>query len=148
MTIPKYSAVADAYRPRGDKRPYLRTPEEVAGLFRPLVRRSREHLIVLCLNSHAQLTASETVAVGSLNVARAAPRDVFAPAIKRDAAGIILVHNHPSGRAEPSEDDILFSRSIVRAGELLGIPCWDHVILATDGHVSLRARGVVPAVTP
>lgn len=148
MITPKYIAVADTYRPRSYNRPCLRSPEEVAVLLRPLVRRSREHLIVLCLNSHVQLTASETVAVGSLNVARAAPRDVFSPAIKRDAAGIILVHNHPSGRAEPSEDDLLFTRSVVRAGELLGVPCWDHVILAKDGHVSLRARGVVPAVTP
>lgn len=148
MKAPTYIAVADTYRPRADNRPLLRSPEEVAALYRPLVRRSREHLIVLCLNSHTQLLAAETVAIGSLNVARAAPRDVYAPAIKRDAAGIILVHNHPSGRAEPSDDDVQFTRSVVRAGELLGVPCWDHIVVAKDGHVSLRARGVVPSVTP
>lgn len=148
MSTPMYLAVADTYRPRADNRPTLRAPEEVAQLCRPLVKRTREHMLVLCLDSHVRLLASVTVAIGSLNVARATPRDVFSPAIKHDAAGVVLVHNHPSGRAEPSEDDVLFTRSVIRAGEILGISCWDHVIVAKDGHVSLRARGVVPAWSP
>ncbi len=148
MTIPNYVAVADSYRPRADRRPAISTPDDVARLCRLLVRRSREHLIVLCLDSHTRLIVSETVAVGSLNVARATPRDVYAPAIKRDAAGLILVHNHPSGSAEPSEDDLLFTRSVVRAGGILGVPCWDHVIVARDGYASLRARGALPEGGP
>lgn len=145
MKTPKYIVVADTYRPRPDNRPLLRDPDEVAALCRPLVTRSREHLLVLCVDAHTRLIARETVAVGSLNVARATPRDVFVPALKRDAAGVLLVHNHPSGCAEPSADDIQFTRSVLRAGEFLGIPCWDHVVVAQDGHVSIRARGVIQA---
>ncbi len=148
MPTPLYLAVADTYQPRPDRRPILTKPEEVAALCRQLARRKREHLLVLCLDSHSRLLASVTVGIGSLNVARATPRDVFLPAITTNAGGVILVHNHPSGKAEPSDDDILFTRSVVRAGELLGVSVWDHVILARDGHVSLRARGIVAGTTP
>ena len=53
-----------------------------------------------------------------------------------------MVHNHPSGVAEPSEDDVLFTRAVARAAALMGVPLWDHVVVARCGHASLRARGV------
>lgn len=137
-----YVAVADSYRPRTDNRPKIKEPQDVYALCRRLTSRRREHLLALMLDAQTALIAAETIAIGSLNVARATPRDVLAPALRRDAAGIILVHNHPSGVAEPSQDDVMFTRSLNRACALVGVPLWDHVVLARDGHVSMRARGL------
>lgn len=141
--MPTYAAVRDSYSPQPDRRPLVRTPEDVAKLLKPLVRRKREHMVVLLMDAVGRLTRTETVAVGSLNVARATPRDILAPALKHDSAGIVLVHNHPSGSAEPSEDDVQFTRALDRAAVLMGIPLWDHIVIAQDGYVSLRFRGVV-----
>ncbi len=125
-----------------DRRPAVRDPEDVVREVRDIAAALREHLVGLYLDAHARLIARETLAVGSLNVARATPRDVLEPALRLLAAGFVMAHNHPSGVAEPSEDDVLFTRSVGRAGVLLGVPLWDHVVVARGGHVSLRARGV------
>lgn len=125
-----------------DRRPAVRDPEDVVREVRDIAAAPREHLVGLYLDAHARLIARETLAVGSLNVARATPRDVLEPALRLLAAGFVMAHNHPSGVAEPSEDDVLFTRSVGRAGVLLGVPLWDHVVVARGGHVSLRARGV------
>ena len=123
-------------------RPPVRDPEEVVREVRDLCIEPREHLVGLYLDAHARLIARETVAVGSLNVARATPRDLLEPALRRLAAGFVMVHNHPSGVAEPSEDDVLFTRAVARAAALMGVPLWDHVVVSRCGHASLRARGV------
>lgn len=81
------------------------------------------------------------VSRGSLNASIVHPREVFRPAIVGSAASIILVHNHPSGDPEPSEEDLAITRRLVQVGELHGIPVLDHVVVAKAGFVSLRARG-------
>jgi DNA repair protein RadC len=70
------------------------------------------------------------------------PRDVFYPAIKANAASIILVHNHPSGDPEPSTDDIELTNRLSDAGKLLGIAVLDHLVVAKRGYVSLKERGI------
>ena len=82
----------------------------------------------------------ETVSVGSLNASIVHPREVFKPAVIQSAASVVLVHNHPSGDPEPSEEDISITKRLVEAGELLGIGVLDHVIIASRGTVSFRAR--------
>jgi len=84
--------------------------------------------------------ARETVSIGSLNASIVHPREVFKPAVIASAASIVLVHNHPSGDPEPSEEDLAITKRLVEAGELLGIAVLDHVIVASRGVVSLRAR--------
>jgi DNA repair protein RadC len=80
---------------------------------------------------------------GSLNASIVHPREVFRPAILASAASIILVHNHPSGDPDPSEEDLSITRRLVQVGELVGIGVLDHVVIAKRGSVSLRARSLM-----
>ena len=121
--------------------PAIRHPEEAAREARDLVKEPREHLVGLYLDAQSRLIARETVAVGSLNVARALPRDLLEPALRHGATGFVVVHNHPSGVAEPSEDDIRFTQAVGRGAALLGVALLDHVVVARTGFASLRARG-------
>lgn len=126
----------------GIVRPAVRGPEDVIREVRDLAGERREHLVGLYLDAQARLIARETVAVGSLNVARAVPRDLLEPALRHLAAGFVMVHNHPSGVPEPSEDDLRFTRSVARAATLMGVALHDHLVVAREGHISLRERGV------
>jgi DNA repair protein RadC len=71
------------------------------------------------------------------------PREVFSDAIVDRAASIILVHNHPSGDTEPSQEDIAITKRLVEAGELLGIKVHDHIIVSKNGYTSMKERGVI-----
>ena len=68
--------------------------------------------------------------VGTLNANLVHPREVFEEAVKQNAASIILIHNHPSGDPEPSEDDLKITQRLVDAGKIMGIDVLDHIILA------------------
>jgi DNA repair protein RadC len=118
----------------------IRGPEDVLAQVRDLPRARREHFVVLLLNARHELQCRETVSIGSLNASIVHPREVFLPAILHSAASVVLVHNHPSGDPEPSEEDLSITRRLVQVGELVGIAVLDHVIVATRGVVSLRAR--------
>jgi DNA repair protein RadC len=83
------------------------------------------------------------ISIGSLNASLVHPREVFEPAVKSLAAQIIIAHNHPSGDPEPSEDDIVITRRLREAGEILGIEVLDHIIVAGDRFLSLRERGII-----
>ena len=118
-------------------------PSEVYGLARDLCAAKKEHLIGLYLDAQNHLLARETLSIGSLNTTRTHPREVLYPAITHLALGFILVHNHPSGALVPSSDDVEFTRAIGRAGELMGIPLYDHVIVSRAGYVSLKEKGLL-----
>ena len=118
----------------------IRGPEDVLRHVRDLRRARREHFVVLLLNARHELQCREVVSIGSLNASIVHPREVFLPAILHSAASVVLVHNHPSGDPEPSEEDVSISRRLVQVGELVGIGVLDHVIIASRGLVSLRSR--------
>jgi DNA repair protein RadC len=120
--------------------PPVRGPEDVLAHVRDLTRARREHFVVLLLNARHELQCREVVSIGSLNASIVHPREVFLPAILHSAASVVLVHNHPSGDPEPSEEDLGITRRLVQVGELVGIGVLDHVIVATRGVVSLKAR--------
>jgi DNA repair protein RadC len=88
---------------------------------------------VLLLNARHEVQRRETVSIGSLNASIVHPREVFLPAILQSAASIVLVHNHPSGDPEPSEEDLSITRRLAQVGELVGIAVLDHVIVAARG---------------
>lgn len=118
----------------------IETSEDVYRLLKgDLAGKKKENFLVLCLNSRnyfGRLIRVGKVSVGSLNASIVHPREVFKEAIRADAASIILVHNHPSGSSEPSEDDLKITRRLVQAGKTLGIEVIDHVIVAKDGYYS------------
>lgn len=116
-------------------------PSEVFSVVRDIGRLRQEHLVAIYLDSQNGIIAKETISVGGLNTTRTHPREILYPAVTRLALSFILAHNHPSGSLEPSDEDVEFTRSIQRAGELLGIELFDHLIVTRDGFTSLRERG-------
>lgn len=118
----------------------IRGPEDVLAHVRDLTRARREHFVVLLLNARHELQCRETVSIGSLNASIVHPREVFLPAILHSAASLILVHNHPSGDPEPSQEDLDITRRLAQVGDLVGIGVLDHVIVAARGIVSLKSR--------
>lgn len=124
--------------------PRFRGPEDVAaGLVAEMGVLDREQFRVLLLDSRHGLIGTEVVAVGGLDHVPADPREVFKPAVRRSAAALIAVHNHPSGDPEPSARDLSLTQRLRDAGRVLGIPLLDHIVVARGGYVSLAARGLV-----
>lgn len=130
-------------RQRGRARAPIRGPEDVLAEVGDLAAARKEHFVVLLLNARHELQVRETVSIGSLNASIVHPREVFLPAIQHSAASVVLVHNHPSGDPEPSEEDLSITRRLVQVGDLVGIGVLDHVIVAEGGVVSLRSRGLL-----
>jgi DNA repair protein RadC len=126
-----------------EDRPRLASPTDVFRHVSDLGRAKKEHLVGLYLDAQNGLIVRETISVGSLNTTRTHPREILFPAIEHLAMGFILVHNHPSGCLDPSDEDVAFTRAVQRAGELMGIELYDHVIVARRGFISLRERGVL-----
>jgi len=123
--------------------PRISSPAEAYALVRDLKRARKEHLISLYLDAQNRLICRETVSIGSLNTTRTHPREVLQPAIVNSALAFILVHNHPSGSLDPSRDDIEFTRAMARAGDLMGISLYDHLIVSRRGFISLKERGLL-----
>lgn len=102
-----------------------------------------ERVRVLYLNTQNRLILDHHVGDGSLDEASVHPREVIRRGLDIGAAALILVHNHPSGNPEPSRADILLTQRIAEAGRHLGIVVHDHLIVGRQGHVSLRAKGLM-----
>ena len=128
--------------PHGE-RPKLTRPREAYERVKGLRRAKKEHLVGLYLDAQNGLLHQETISIGSLNTTRTHPREILYPAVLHLAVGFILVHNHPSGWLEPSPEDIEFTQAVRRAGELMGIDLYDHLIVAVGGYTSLRERGLL-----
>jgi len=101
----------------------------------------REIFLALLLNSRSCYIGTEIIAVGTLDAVPAHPREVFYPAIRRKAAALLLAHNHPSGDPSPSKQDLELTQVLADAGNLLGIPLRDHIIMAGERFHSLRENG-------
>ena len=101
----------------------------------------REALGILALDTQNAPIAWQLASLGSLNVTRTHPREIFKLLILVGAAGFVCVHNHPSGSLEPSDEDVAFTRAVHRAGETVGIELYDHLIVTRKGFTSLRERG-------
>lgn len=97
---------------------------------------AKEHFIILSFDSRNKLLGMDTVSVGTLNSNLAHPRETFEAAIRRHAAKIVIVHNHPSGDTEPSKEDIEITKQLVEAGKVMDIEVMDHLIIG-DGYRSI-----------
>ena len=126
------------------QRPVISRPEDAAVIMMPLLRfQDREHFRCLYLDRKSRLIANELISIGGLSNTSVHPREFFKPAIRRSAAGIIAVHNHPSGDPSPSAEDISITRRLVEAGQLLGIDVLDHLIIGGGNWISLKSRGLM-----
>lgn len=103
----------------------------------------QEHFWVVWLNARQQPLGHELIAKGSLSQVDVHPRSVFRSAVRMNVHAMIIVHNHPSGDPKPSESDIALTRRMRDAGELMGIPILDHLIVTGTDFVSLASLGLV-----
>ena len=102
-----------------------------------------ERVRVLYLDTRNRLILDYQAQEGTIDEAAIHPREVVKKALEVGASAMILVHNHPSGNPEPSRADIQITQRIAEAGRLLGITVHDHVIVGREGHVSLKAKGLI-----
>ncbi len=122
----------------------IRSPEDAALRFGPKLRDlKQEEFMVLYLNSANKIIRERTITKGLLNSSLTHPREVFREAILENAAGVILMHNHPSGNPEPSREDISITKQIVEAGKIVGIAVHDHIIIAGNDYTSMMERGLM-----
>lgn len=104
----------------------------------------REQLIAISLDTKNQPTNINVVSIGSLNSSIVHPREVFKLAILINANSIIIAHNHPSGDATPSREDINITKRLKECGELIGINLIDHIIIGDEGSfTSLKEKGII-----
>jgi len=125
-------------------RPAIKSPENAAALVMEEMRHlDREHFWALLLNAKNQVLAKEVISIGTLNFSAIHPRELFKAAIKRSAAGVILVHNHPSGDPTPSRQDIEATARLVEAGNIIGIDVLDHLVVGDNKFTSFKAQGLL-----
>ncbi len=122
----------------------IRSPEDGAKYVMNDMRfLSQEHFVCLYLNTKNQVIHKQTVFIGSLNASIVHPREVFREALKRSAASVIALHNHPSGDPAPSREDIEVTKRLVECGKILGIDLLDHLIIGENKFVSLKEKGYI-----
>lgn len=126
-----------------DARPIVDSPRAAMVALADIARKRKEYFVALYLDACHRVMFREVVSIGTLTASLVHPREVFAPALTRGAAALIVAHNHPSGDPEPSREDRETTRRLVECGRILGIPILDHVIIGTRGYFSFRERGLI-----
>ncbi|HDR7314287.1 DNA repair protein RadC [Heyndrickxia sporothermodurans] len=122
----------------------VRSPEDGYQLMKLfLADKDREHFIVASLDTKNQPVSINVCHIGSLNASIVHPREVMKSAILSNAASIIVGHNHPSGKAEPSREDIEVTKRLVEAGKIIGIDVIDHIIVGDETYTSLKEKGYI-----
>ncbi len=120
--------------------PVVDSPRKVADILWEFTGKKKEYFLVLYLNARNQLIGKEEISVGTLEQSLVHPREVFKPVFTLPASSLILAHNHPSGNPEPSQEDILITRRLEKVAEVIGVEILDHVILSSNGHLSMKER--------
>lgn len=121
---------------------------DIAAYYRPRMKDLKKEMFrCALLDTKNKLIREEVISVGSLSASIVHPRDAFKPAVRESAAAVIFIHNHPSGDIKPSQEDILLTRRLVQAGEVLGIQVLDHIIIGDGEHFSFRDNGMIGHTT-
>jgi DNA repair protein RadC len=126
------------------ERAQIKSPSDAAILLQAAIGdKDQEHLVVLVLDTKNRLLGGiHTVYIGSVNSAMVRVAEIFRPAIRLNAASILIAHNHPSQDPTPSPEDVLITRQVVEAGKLMDIEALDHLVVCAGRFVSLRERGL------
>jgi DNA repair protein RadC len=118
--------------------------QDVAAYYRPRLKDLKKEVFrCALLDTKNKIIREEVVSIGSLSASIVHPRDTFKAAIRESAAAVIFIHNHPSGDIKPSQEDILLTRRLVQAGEVIGIQVLDHIIIGDSDHFSFRDNGMI-----
>ena len=132
-----------ATKPRGNK-VTATSPDAIVSLFMEDMRYYKKEVFkILLMNAKGEIIGTDKISMGDLTGAMIHPREVFLPAIKKSAAAVAFVHNHPSGDPQPSGTDIETTKKLVSAGEIIGISVWDHIIIGDGKYVSFREERLI-----
>lgn len=121
-------------------RPTIKTPEAVWHLCHAIASKKKEYVIALYLNARYELIKKVTLSIGTLDSSIVHPREVFAKALELHSAFVIIAHNHPSQDATPSEEDLAITKRLQKAGELIGIPLLDHIVITEESFQRIEAK--------
>src|SRR3989338_1186386 len=140
-----FQAVAERYaKEEMIRKIKFTSPESIATYLQKIIGKDKkEQFVLLSLDSRLQLIKISYVSMGSVNSTVVHPREVFKEAIDNLAANIIIAHNHPSGDAEPSPEDVALTRRLVDSANILGIKILDHIIVTRDSFVSLNTKNLL-----
>lgn len=128
----------------GDAERKFNSSKDVADQYYPTLGRAKKEIFkALLLDSKNRVIKDVTISEGSLNASVVHPREVFNPAIKESAAGIIFVHNHPSGDPSPSREDMDLTQRLVKTGEVVGIKVIDHIVLGNGQYFSFLDKKIL-----
>ena len=120
------------------------SPSSIADYYMEDMRhRQQEHMKLLMFNTKTRLLGETEISKGTVNASLVSPRELFIEALQKNAVSIILMHNHPSGDPSPSKEDILITKRIKTAGELIGIQLLDHIIIGDNCYVSFAQDGLL-----
>ncbi|MCG1008841.1 DNA repair protein RadC [Salinicoccus sp. ID82-1] len=123
---------------------YIKSPEDVSDFLMEKMRYyQQEHFVVLYLSTKNMVIHQETMFKGSLNSSIVHPREVYKEAVKRSAAAIICVHNHPSGDPSPSREDIEVTKRLHDCGDMIGVDFLDHIIIGAGKFISLKEMNFI-----
>ncbi len=119
----------------------INNPKSLANIFmHQLSKELREHFYIILLDTKNNIISKEEISIGTLNSSLVHPREVFKPAIKKSAKSIILLHNHPSGDVNPSNEDIRLTLRLEEAGRIIGIEVLDHLIIGDGEFLSFKEK--------
>ncbi len=122
----------------------ITTPRQTADLFMEDLRyKKKEYFKILLLNTKNHVISKEEISVGSLSASIVHPREIFNIPLRKSAASVILIHNHPSGDPSPSQEDLEVTRRLVDAGNILGVIVRDHIIIGDGCFFSFREKGLL-----
>ncbi len=123
--------------------PIIRSTKDVVAQAVYMRDKTREHLMAIYLNARNEMVFKKPMFIGTLNANLVHPREIFAEALRQNAASVILVHNHPSGDSEPSEDDLTITKRLIEAGKIMGIDVLDHVIITKNKVFSFKEKKLI-----
>jgi DNA repair protein RadC len=134
---------------RSSREPYkISCPSDIFKVLKRYATARTERFVVLTLDGAHQVIRANLVSVGLVNRTVVHPREVFYPAIIQNACAIVVAHNHPSGRLDPSPEDREITSRLREASEILGISLIDHLILSKEGYFSFLEHGLLTPASP
>lgn len=131
------------YSRRRSRVAVIRSPKDVFEFMTDMQELKQEQFRIIILNTKNKISGQKTISQGTINATLVSPREIFNAAIKNMAASIILVHNHPSGDPQPSEEDRNLTSRVIKAGEIMNIPVLDHIVIGHDQYCSFKEKGLI-----
>jgi DNA repair protein RadC len=122
----------------------ISSPASIAKIYMQEMRYlKQEHFKVVYFDIKNNILGDRDITIGTINTTIVHPREVFSEAVKMSAASVIVLHNHPSGDAQPSKEDIQVTKRLSEAGKILGIDLLDHIVIGDGQYISLKEKGFI-----